>query len=422
MKKGFFTFASFTAAVLAWGTMAQASESILLQPEAMTVGANAQVAENAGQEKTADSAKTENENKESKAEEAKPSEVKAEEAKPSEAKALETLSPADVESRIQINGSIYASWWDGFHRSYYDLNAANINQTSISAVRELDTEKNGFDWGFCVDAIFGTEIAQCADDGFDGSWGVSGDGYGTSIFECYASLGYENMSLKVGKFETPLGIEPVKGVDRMFNSTSYMYDAEPWTHMGVLGNWEVSERFSLNSGVTMGADNSFGAKDNYGFLFGGSFDLTDRLTLSYEGMFNRVVNDECPKGNEYMHSIILGWDITERLNYSVITSYGSLNDKINDQTAGEDYGIVNYLTYELTDKTKLGLRYEWFEVKENPKTADEAKGKFQELAFSVRCDVTERLMIRPEVRYDWINEDGEKSDGFSGGIGGAIKF
>ena len=31
-------------------------------------------------------------------------------------------------------------------------------------------------------------------------------------------------------------------------------------------------------------------------------------------------------------------------------------------------------------------------------------------------------MLRPEVRYDWVKEEGEKDKGFSGGIGGAFIF
>ena len=43
MKKGFFTFASFAAAALVWGTMASAADSVLLNPTPMTERANAQV-------------------------------------------------------------------------------------------------------------------------------------------------------------------------------------------------------------------------------------------------------------------------------------------------------------------------------------------------------------------------------------------
>ncbi len=392
MKKGFFTFASFVAAAIVWGTIASAADSVLLQPTPMSERADAQTVKQVAQETT---------------------EAATQEAAPQAAVDEPELAFEEEESQYKFGGFIYATWYDGFYPMNGDNNLA-VNQTCLFLGRELDTSKYGFDWGYYAEFIYGTEHGQCFDDGFDGKWGTSGDGYGASLNQIYASLGWDNLTMKIGKFGTPIGYESPVGIERDLNSTSYMYNLEPAHHCGILAEWEASERFTLTAGVTTGDSNSFEIKDNYGFLFGASYQWTDRLSVSYQAMLNRVVNDDYPKANQYEHSIIVSWDINCKLNYSFVTNYGSWYDVDAEEVADDYFGIGNYLTYQLSDKMKAVLRYEW--VTEN------GEDDYNELTLGVRYDVNEHLMIRPEIRYDWVEEGGEKDKGFSGGVGAAFIF
>ncbi|MBR0190746.1 MAG: outer membrane beta-barrel protein [Thermoguttaceae bacterium] len=391
MKKGFFTFASFMAAVMVWGTIASAADSVLLQPTPMSDRADAQAEQKAAEETT---------------EAAAPQAVVDE----------PQLYFEEEESQFKFGGFIYSSWYDGFYRMN-DPNSMAVNQTCLFAGRELDTSKYGFDWGYYVEFIYGTEHGQCVDDGFDGKWGVSGDGYGASLNQIYTSLGWENLTLKIGKFGTPIGYESPVGIERDLNSTSYMYEREPAHHTGVLAEWQVSDRFALTGGITTGDSNSYDIDDNYGFLFGASYDLTERLSVSYQGMINRVVTEEYPKANQYEHCIIVSWDVSCRLNCAIVTNYGSWYDLEADDLAKDYFGIAEYLTYQLTDKMQAITRVEW--VREN---LQEGKNDYKEVTFGIKYNVNEHLMLRPEVRYDWVKEEGEKDKGFSGGIGGAFIF
>ncbi|MDO4857377.1 MAG: outer membrane beta-barrel protein [Thermoguttaceae bacterium] len=388
MKKGFFTFASFIAAALVCGTMVSAADSVL-EPSAASLRADAQTAQPAAAESAAPAATQ------------------------TETETPEVYFSDEVQDQFKLGGFVYATWYDGFYPMNGDHNLA-INQTCLYFGRELDTSKYGFDWGYYVEAIFGTEHGQCFDNGFDGKWGVSGDGYGMSFNQCYASLGWENLTMKIGKFGTPIGYESPSGIERDLNSTSYMYGLEPAHHCGILADWDVSERFTLTAGVTTGDSNSFEIKDNYGFLFGATYQWTDRLSVSYQGMINRVVNDDYPKANQYEHSIIVSWDINCRLNYAFVTNYGSWYDVDADEVADDYFGIANYLTYKLSDNMKAIARYEW--VTEN------GEDDYNEFTLGVRYDVNEHLMIRPEIRYDWTEVGGTKESGFSGGVGAAIIF
>lgn len=384
MKKGFFTFTSFAIAALVWGTMASASDSVLLEPSAASMRAETQPA------------------------------VAAESAAPAVAQA-ETAAPEvvyydDVPSQFKLGGFVYATWYDGFYHMNGDHTTA-VNQTVLFAERQLDTARNGFDWGYNVTALFGTEHAQFADDGFDGNWGTSGDGYGMSIYECYAALGYENMSMKIGKFASPIGYESAVGPARDLNSTSYIHQHLPGIHAGALLNWDYTERLALNFGVVRGVNNSFDDGGNYGFIMGAKYQWTDRLAVSYEGFIGHVENDDYDNGTQYLHSVVATWDINCRLQYVFETAYGTIGQDGDNE---DFFGISNYLKYQLTDNMQAIARFEWAE--------ENGEDDYTELTLGVKYNINEHLMIRPEIRYDWVDEGGSKDSGFSGGIGGAFLF
>ena len=388
MKKGFFTFASFAVAALVWGTMASAAESVLLEPTPMSERADAQVVKQVAEETT------------------------TVEAPQAEAATPEMYYYDDGASQFKLGGYIYGTWYDGFYPMNGDHTMA-VNQTVLFAQRELDTYRNGgFDWGYNVTALFGTEHAQFADDGFDGNWGTSGDGYGMSIYECYAALGWDNMSMKIGKFASPIGYESAVGPARDLNSTSYIHQHLPGVHSGALLNWDYTERLALNFGVVRGVNNSFDDGGNYGFIIGAKYQWTDRLAVSYQGFIGHVENDDYENGTQYLHSVVATWDINCRLQYVFETAYGTIGEKDGDP---EDFfGISNYLKYKLSDNMQAIARFEWAE--------ENGDNDYTELTLGVKYNINEHLMIRPEIRYDWVEEGGSKDKGFSGGIGGAFLF
>lgn len=420
MKKDFLTLSGFLGALFISCTIANAASSVMLaSAETIEPAAKATI-----QKSETPVALEATAVKTSGAEEA--------------AEELGEIESDEYEPRTQFSGFILGSWWDGFGTE--DTNRTNINQVWLTAERELDTETYGADWGYCVDMVFGTSHAQSA-DGFDGKWGESGDGYGASFFQAYAEVGVNNLSVKVGKFGTTVGFESFKGIEPIYNSYSYMYDHEPLTHCGALATYDVSDRFSVNFGVTTGSDNSFeNPNDDIGFLFGASYQITDRLSVGYTGLWNRAngpdrasfsydffdlfegtTADDC---DEYLQTIIVGWDITERFNYSFVCNYGSMAEKHTSNALYGQVGIGNYFTYELTEKITAGLRYEWFKQWSEDGAdvaADFTEASYHEVSLGVAYNMNEHVLIRPEIRYDWVNE-GEKDDGFSGGLGVAVKF
>ncbi len=345
----------------------------------------------------------------------------------------------EYEQRTKFSGHVSASWWDGFTRND---NSTNLDQVWLTADRAIDTEKYGADWGFHVDAVFGISNGQCyGDETFDGKWGESEDGYCGSLFQAYAELGVEKLSVKLGKFGTPIGYESLNELENQFISYSYMYEHEPLTHCGALVTYAMNDKLSFFGGISAGADDGFeNPNGDIGLMFGGSYQITDRLNIGYSGLWQSVHGSErsllgfdyydvfmgadLGDSEEFIQTVAVSWDITEKLNYTFVTNYMGLNSQESNNTVYGNVGLGNYFTYTLTDKISLGMRYEWFHqwvTDEADYDSEFGSANYHELSFFANYNISEHFFVRPEVRYDWVDE-GAKDDGFSGGMMCGIMF
>ena len=326
-----------------------------------------------------------------------------------------------------------------------------MSQLYLFGEKEMDTRR-GFDWGGRADLVYGVDAGgmQCyGDETFDFNWGMNESGYGMATYQLYGTLGYRDLSVKIGKFITPVGWEESAAKNNIFYSHSYCYWLEPATHSGILATYDMSDRLSLNAGWAAGMDASFQNRyDDKAILTGFSYGLTDNATVYYwinaGKMFNgdlRGVNrfgDGTILRNDYfIQSLCFEWALTKRLTY--LLQYDLRNDNYVSAT-GKDryssYGLNNHFLYKLSDTLTVGTRVEWLRdnggnfgyITENP-------GDFWQVTLGLRWDPTENLSFRPEVRYDWCRgatpfaladrenfSSGTRSDQVSGGIGMLISF
>ncbi|MGI6401508.1 MAG: outer membrane beta-barrel protein [Thermoguttaceae bacterium] len=354
------------------------------------------------------------------------------------ADSMEYATP-EVNERF-FSGSIVGSWSDGLANT----SGPNwkMNQAWLTFQRPTKTGQQ-LDVGYRIDALFGTNNGQCyGDGGFDGKWGVSGDGYAASLYQAYGELSVGNITGKFGKFETLLGYE---SLDSAVNAATvgtlthtYMYEAEPLTHSGALFTWAPTDRFDVSFGVAAGADNSF---SNYygdtGFLFGASFKLDENVSVSYAAELNQVHSivgadrtaqsfgyyalggDSIGDQDEYLQMIALELCLTDKLDYAFVTNYGTMQDRATNTDRYSQYGFANYLTYDLSDQLVGALRYEYYEDKLETKVA---KGKRHDLTFSVVYKPSEHFFVLPEIRYDWVDVAGKKDDGTTGAVAVGFLF
>jgi len=156
-----------------------------------------------------------------------------------------------------------------------------MNQLYFYGEKELDSRR-GFDWGARADLAYGVDSGSkqtFGDETFDFNWGTNRHGYGMSAYQLYGTLGYKELSVKAGKFYTPVGWEGSASKDNFFYSHSYCYWTEAATHMGVVADYNLTDRLTLSAGWVTGEDSSFkNPNNNKAVLAGFTYALTDLPT------------------------------------------------------------------------------------------------------------------------------------------------
>src|SRR5438045_5280732 len=196
--------------------------------------------------------------------------------------AAQTLTPAEedaqknfveqkeAKSRLTIYGWVEAGFTgnvDGpkdnqnFGRLFDDRsNELVLNQAVITAERALDP-KVGFDWGFKLQLMFGTDTRYIHSLGLLDHAGRSSL-YQPDIPEAYLSLHLPiftegGVDLKLGKFVTLEGAETIDPRTNPFYSHTYIFNfGIPFNHTGALFTLYATKWLNLVGGVTRGVNTS----------------------------------------------------------------------------------------------------------------------------------------------------------------------
>ncbi len=301
-------------------------------------------------------------------------------------------------------------------------NGAQMNQLWAYVERATDTGGCGWDFGFRFDYVFGTDgpdTQAFGDTGWDNGWNSSAE-YGSAIPQLYATVAYNDLTVKIGHFFTIIGYEVVPAPDNFFYSHALtMLYGEPFTHTGVLAEYAYNDRVTLYGGWVQGWDSGFNNANSADMFIGGiGLGLTDNVTLTYAttvGDFGDGTAGAGTQGGLYMHSIVLDWAINDRLTYVLHHDLGS-----NSQAGGntvEWYSLANYLLYDINCCWAAGLRFEWFNDVDGARVANNGgagPGDYYEVTAGLNYKPHANLTVRPEVRYDWFNGAGQP---YAGGTG-----
>ena len=252
----------------------------------------------------------------------------------------------------------------------------------------------------------------------DGSLKWNGESYGFAIPQAYGEIGNDRLSLKVGHFYTIVGYEGVPAVQDFFysKSLSYMF-AGPFVQWGGLANWKATERLSFDAGIVNGWDALDRVDDEASFL--GRVRLgeeTDAIWTSFAILTgNELDNAGTASTNRTRYSLIIGSNLTCRLQYVFHHWYGVQDDYLAAGNPAEWFGIDQYLYYDLTHNIRLGGRFEWFRDEDGVRLGlsrpdNPNKGPYVGDMYSLSLGVNWKpycnLTFRPEVRYDWFDGTG----------------
>jgi hypothetical protein len=277
-----------------------------------------------------------------------------------------------------------------------------LQQQWLYAERIADGS-DGLGLGGRIDYVYGTDGPDTqsfgiANSHWDNTWD-NGGAYGHAIPQLYGEAAYGNLSVKAGHFFTIIGNEVVQATGNFFYSRQFtFYNAEPFTHTGVLSTYTVDEDTTFWNGYVMGWDSGF--EDNGdAYISGFKRQLTDSTSLVYTNALGRF-NDDVASPNfgerGSIHSGILTTKLSDKLTHLIQTDYLQTHNAAG-AVQRNTFGMINYLIYSLNDRWSVGSRSEWF----NYTTQQVHNADLYNQTFGVNYRPNANLIMRPEVRWVW---------------------
>ena len=285
-----------------------------------------------------------------------------------------------------------ASWWDSvtpcghieagitgnpdapssprnFGRQFDDhANAPVLNQLWGVIERSHNHDVTDLDFGFRVDAAFGTDarflhVYNQFDHAIDSSYQIA-------LFEAYGSayvpgVGADGMDVKLGQFASPLGFESTDASPNSFYSHSYIsVFGVPSQHTGFLTITHASSVVDLYFGLDTGVNAWLGSNglNNDTVLHGIAgigFNLLGR-DLMFSGLTH--IGPENPKSVfgaaadrelRYMTDFMLTWKVSDE-----ITLDNELNYVHDDGLRASAYGGTQYFIYSISKMLAFAVRGE----------------------------------------------------------------
>ncbi len=286
----------------------------------------------------------------------------------------------DIKFGVQVQGGMVLnpstpSTGLNFGQSFTDrANQATLNQAAITLGRTIDPKTTGFDVGFKVQFIYGSDARYTHFLGvFDRA--ISSR-YQLDLTEANITLRLPiltegGVDVKAGMYSTPLGLETIDPSTNPFYSHSYIFNfGLPFKHTGLYTITHLTDVVDLHLGVDTGMNTTFGNRvgDNNGagaFLGGIGLNLMEGkltvLALTHVGPENatRAVGNIANRRDRYSNDVLITYKPSETLSFS--TEFNLIRDDLGfgrgPVNAG---GVAQYVSYTLSEAWTLNGRAEVF--------------------------------------------------------------
>ena len=308
---------------------------------------------------------------------------------------LNTLSP-----RNRINGPVTFN-----NRS----NEYQLNQLYMRLARDVDLDGCRWDVGGRVDLLYGTDSIYVTARGLevwdDLSQKWNAQRYGLAMPQCYAEVFSpwgNGLSVKLGHFYSIVGYESVEAPKNFFYSHSYLEQyAEPFTDTGLLAQTRLG-KFDILAGMTRGDNNWEDNNNDLGFTGGIRWaNRCQRTKISFCVDAAREQPD--PSTNvRTLYSLVVQQKLGQRWECVLQYDHGNEPGAGIDRTDEDYYGVCSYLFYTISDAWKAGMRFEWFRDGGGARVTDaDCTADYFELSYGLDWTPSDRLTVRPELRWDW---------------------
>jgi putative OmpL-like beta-barrel porin-2 len=297
-----------------------------------------------------------------------------------------------------------------------------MNQLWLYAHKPVDTGGCGIDIGGRFDMFYGTDWRAAYFHGFGMEDRLNGPDelYGLSIPQMYLEVAVNDLNIRMGRMTGILGYEIAPPMGNFFYSHSYaLCYGEPILITGLMSDYQVNEQLKIMAGFHQGVHQYENSNDEFNVQAGLSWtSKNERLSLAYA--FDVGRNNFMPGAffleEEYLHSLVLKYQATERLLYVIQNDYGYANAAPGREDA-DWYGINQHLLYALGEKWSAGMRIEWFRDDDGTRVLGLGNlanaqgwdglpgfnGSFTELTLGLNWKPKANILVRPEARWDWYS-------------------
>lgn len=233
-----------------------------------------------------------------------------------------------------------------------------LNQAVINFERALDSER-GFDWGFKLQLLFGTDARYLHSLGTRYHQAGTGQ-YQGDVPEVFLNLHLPvltdgGVDVTLGKFVTLSGVETVDPNPNAFYSHTYIFSfGVPTNHTGALFNLHANKALDLIAGVTRGVNTSIEDNNNAPAFHGGfNWKINDERVVLFGSTHIGPESTDNDTDIRYVNDIALTWKVTDKL-----TSITEVNYVQDEEANADAYGAAQYLTYAFNDAISASIRGE----------------------------------------------------------------
>lgn len=288
----------------------------------------------------------------------------------------------------------------------YRANEFLLQQNWLRIDRPLDTDAAS--WGYRADLILpGSDYRFTVARGLMDSQLTANDGqpntYGIDPVQFYAQwyvpeIG-QGLEIKAGRFFAQYGVESIDASINALASRSYTFIYNPFTHTGAVTTLKLNEDWSVQNGIATGSDIFIDSAANPTYLGSIKWAPKDgKASALFAVILGNGQYDQREQfNNPQIFDLVLTYKLSEKLNWTGEALYGFTND-VPGIGYAHWYGLVNYLTYQFSDKVSGTTRLEFFDDIQGQRTG--TAGLYTAATAGFTYKPQSWLWVRPEVRVD----------------------
>lgn len=262
-----------------------------------------------------------------------------------------------------------------------------------------DSNLGGSDYRFTLPrGIFNGQLT--ANDGGPNTYGIDPVQFYAEAY--YPTIG-RGLDVKAGRMYCQYGVEAIDSPSNPLTSHSYTFIYNPFTQTGVIGTLQTTPAWSFQLGLVMGPDVFFDSAASPYAMFSAKWAPTDgRNSVLISAMLGNGRYDvEEQFNNPNLLDLVYTHTINSRTTYTLESLIGYQTNVPNIGTAWW-YGIVNYLTYQLSSRLSSTSRLEVFDDESGNRTG--FPGYYTAFTTGLNFKPRPPVIVRTEVRYDYNNE------------------